>query len=578
MYIKPAKTVRFSSWRKELILGILLGCSLPLPGSDLAFAEEQRPQDGQAATPASPAALFRNIFYSYAGADYSKEEIDKLIFQAPPAFSEQTLVIGNPIEALNRRTKDWSHFKPIDLYKAGVDLPVDQTPPVEEGRSAQPVTIVIIPGVFGEFINDLPFNEVLSNKTSAFAEKWAQAIADHPATDPVYDFETMAETDHSLSEIIEAASLDDAQGRSLVRVLYMKPLYFSLESLGTLEDARTRYLRRLGKVWDVLGPQPNVYLLGYSRGVNVALAMLNTAEKTPSAYPWYKNVKGVVSLGGTLYGSRLAEVATTPGQAFYAEFQRIRDLADELTPISSQLSLPGRITAIAKNTLAWARAERDLLVVATTIGIPKGLILEHIESDLPNKYALTTMIKKFAFEKFKIGQSAEYSNNIKRFKVLVEKAAEGIQSLTPKNCLGWLKTHTIPAQLKYYVIQGTMADPSTMLGGVSPLIKNSPSFNTRALDYKLIRWSYYQTYAYSGMAINDSQVSPDRSVFWPSLHTALNPAQAPFRSALLAVVGTDHWGMSFPVAFESKNNEVSLFPRTILLKTLGAFLIQDPAI
>ncbi|RZA10287.1 MAG: hypothetical protein EOP10_35070 [Proteobacteria bacterium] len=120
-----------------------------------------------------------------------------------------------------------------------------------------------------------------------------------------------------------------------------------------------------------------------------------------------------------------------------------------------------------------------------------------------------------------------------------------------------------------------MADPSSKEGGKSLLAEDSVSFNTKTLDYKALRTSYYDYFTFQGMAINDSQISPDRSIFWPALHKSLNPKQEDFEASLITILGTDHWGMSFPVALESENKEISPFPREVLVKSLGAFLAQD---
>lgn len=83
---------------------------------------------------------------------------------------------------------------------------------------AKPITIVIIPAIFGEFIDHFPFLEVVSNQDRAFAKEWAKAIADQPTEDEVFDLETSAPFKHSMSDIIQASSVGDTKGKAVARL------------------------------------------------------------------------------------------------------------------------------------------------------------------------------------------------------------------------------------------------------------------------------------------------------------------------------------------------------------------------
>ncbi|MBC7531311.1 MAG: hypothetical protein H7318_07015 [Oligoflexus sp.] len=553
-----------SNGLRRLSLSIALGLSV-VSLSPLASAAD----DGK------DAAIFRNIFYSYAKSQYSDAEIQRLIFQPKSDFFKATSIEGEAADALKKRGEDWSVFLPSDLYKDGIAAPAGDAGDLNEALDQKPITIVIIPGIFGEFIDHFPFHEVVSNKDRAFAKEWAKAIADHPTEDEVFDLETLAPVKHSMSDIIEASSVDDAKGKAVVRLIYLKPLLGSLETLGTLEDSSTIYLRRLNKLWSILGPQENLYLLGYSRGMNVALDLVNRAEAKPDDYPWLGKIKGVVSLGGTIYGSAIADAAFTEGQVSCQAIQRMVKLADDLTVLPKDANLADKIKVVASNSAAWAKAGIDLLGIGASMPKSEGLEIESITTDSPNLGVFGETLKTVAFDTFKIDQGAEYSNNVEKFKYLIREAVEGIDTLTARQGLAWIKGHTVSTRMKYFVIQGLMGDPSSKKDGRGALAEDSVSFNTRTLDYKVLRRSYYDYLAFQGMQLNDSQVSPDRSIFWPELHKKLNPAQEDFEAHLLTIIGTDHWGMSFPVALVSENDETSPFPREILVKTLGAFLAQD---
>lgn len=527
-----------------------------------------------AADDGKDAKLFRSIFYSYAKADFTNADIQKLIFQPHEEFFKADKASSDGVASLKLRSDAWSKIKPVDLYEAG-KTPVAEARDLDKALDAKPITIVIIPGIFGEFITHFPFNEVLTKKDSAFAKEWAKAADEKALTDPVFDLETMTTSEKKMTEITEAASLDNADGKAVIKLIYMKPLIGSLETLGTLEDSSQLYLRRMNKVWEILGPQENLYILGYSRGLNVALDFVNRAENKPTDNPWLAKLKGIVSLGGTLYGSAIADATITPGEVSCEAIERLEALAKKLVVLAPDASLGDKIKAVATNSSAWATAAADLLKIGGSIPPHEGLEVESIQTDGPNLGAFGTLLKTFAFDKFKINQGSEYSNNVEKFKYIIKEAREGINTLTQKEGLAWVKSHSISPKYKYFVIQGTMADPSSKEGGKSLLAEDSVSFNTKTLDYKALRTSYYDYFKFQGMAINDSQISPDRSIFWPALHKSLNPKQEDFEASLITILGTDHWGMSFPVALESENKEISPFPREVLVKSLGAFLAQD---
>jgi len=550
---------------KDLLKPLLLVSSIVTTGPSFAA------DDG------ADAATFRNIFYSYAKSQYSTSDIQKLIFQPKADFFKTGPVAGDVDAVLKERAKAFSRFSPKELYDDGVATPANEVDALDldDALANHPITLVVIPGIFGEFILHYPFHEVLEKKDSAFAKEWATAAVEHRAEDPVFDLETLAETPRDMKEIIEAASIDNAEGKAVVRVIYLKPLLGSLETLGTLEDSSKLYLRRLNKLWAMLGPQENIYLIGYSRGLNVALDVMNRAEASPGDYPWREKVKGIVSLGGTLYGSDIADAARKPGEVTYAAIERMVSLANDLKVLPDDASLADKLGAVVANSGAWAMAGVDLLKIGSKIPQYDGLKIEKISSDAPDFGAFAQLFMTFAFDKFKVTSGSEYSNNIVKFQHLIKKTLEGIETLTKASSLAWIKDHTLPTRLKYFVIQGTMGEPSDEASGPSELATDSVSFNTKTLDYKALRRSYYDYLAFEGMSLNDSQVSPDRSIFWPELHMALNPKQGPFESRLITVLGTDHWGMSFPVALESRNEEISPFPREVLVRSLGAFLAQD---
>ena len=98
-----------------------------------------------------------------------------------------------------------------------------------------------------------------------------------------------------------------------------------------------------------------------------------------------------------------------------------------------------------------------------------------------------------------------------------------------------------------------------------------------SIDFHSLRGNYYQlSDAGHGMEINDSQVPLHRVRFWPTVSRQLNPKNAHMKAYFLGVLGQDHWGMSFPVAFDQHNKKRNPFPRATLMKAIGTFIAKHP--
>ena len=80
-----------------------------------------------------------------------------------------------------------------------------------------------------------------------------------------------------LEEMVTVGSIDasaddetNTPGTPLVRLVRLNAIMGSLETVGTVERSSKTYLRRLTKVFNVIGEKlTNVYLFGYSRGGTV---------------------------------------------------------------------------------------------------------------------------------------------------------------------------------------------------------------------------------------------------------------------------------------------------------------------
>jgi hypothetical protein len=543
------------------------------PGSG-SFADCEDPGRTLERRKADPSSeLFRNIFFSLLRPHYEPQDIHRLIFALDPKFQVEAEIQGSaPFE---ERSEAYASVTPFDLYSRGIRTPFESVDDVDRALRVYPITLVILPGICGEFIDHSPFHEVLGYTESRFAKIWKETLRQTPTLDQAFDLDPMKAVDIDFDKLIQAASIDDETGQDLVRVLYLRPLFGSLETLGTLQGSSTVYLRRLNKIHNLLGDLKNCYLMGYSRGLNVALQCLHDASQDADVHPWFKDIKGVVSLGGTLYGSPLADAIFAKGTLASQAFDRMNRLSEDLVTTRLNADLSDKIKAAAVNAAAWSSAMADLLAIGVKLETPEGLKMEDISTDGLNLGAFGRLLSRVMFDKFKVDEGSEFNHNVERFRILMRELTECARSVTREAAIEWQRTHTLPSNLNYYVLQGTMGDPSDEISGPSPLASDSVSFNTKTIDYAALRRSYYEYFKSTGIRLNDSQTSPDRSLFWPAFHRWLNPNQGEYRSQLLAVLGVDHWGMSFPVALESQNGEVSPFPRSILLHAVGAFLAQD---
>jgi hypothetical protein len=167
---------------------------------------------------------------------------------------------------------------------------------------------------------------------------------------------------------------------------------------------------------------------------------------------------------------------------------------------------------------------------------------------------------------------ADYCPNVERFKAALKKTVAGIDTLTTSARLDWWRTHTLPTNLRYFALTGTMGDATRQPGQTWAHAQNSNSYDPTSIDFKSLRTNYYDLLDASGIEANDSQVTINRAKFWPSLMPVLNARQRPLDTYFLGTVGSHHWGLAFPRAFATKDGRTANpYPRTALVHAIGAF-------
>lgn len=442
----------------------------------------------------------------------------------------------------------------------------------DELLASRPITIVIVPGIFGEFIPTRGFEEVLkqpSVEREAFAAQTAAAIkANNPnATDRSFDIRELKEKPLPLNDLVNVGSLKGKSGKTIARVALFYTPFMSLESMGSLDGHAAMFNRRLAKYLALTGPQDLVFV-GYSRGTDLGLEMLAQAEAKKES--WLSSVKAMISLGGVAWGSTLADDSEISQSTMGKVVQEVKNLRKGLDPESPISTLN-----------AWAQF--SIAMTAMTLLAPD--LVKHpnapTSSDLqaspissgtdPN--SLFTMVSSLFTTLGLSNPIGDFSNNVKRFQALIDAVLDGTGQLTTRARVQWWTTHTLPKQVKYYSITAAMASPE------------SNEFDRTAFDTKI---GYAKTYddlsllqnrldyeALSGISLNDSQVSVAQAMILPAAAAKLNPANAGMKSAFLGSVGTHHWGLALQTVNAMKDGRMNPFPREALLKSLGAKVILD---
>lgn len=535
-------------------------------------------------TPESAQHDFRNIFYTYLKqANFPDERIQQEIFLNPDQLINEKKLLLGVTDPLAKLRDEFAKVRPSDLYSLGVKTPFQQVLNPESVFSRTgPITIVLVPGIFGEFIAKRPFEEVLDSGT--FNSQFSQALRER--TTQVYSLRALGKLPTPLSEAASIGSIDSATGNALVNLILLRPAFASLETLGTLESSVETYLKRLEEVFLAIPPNAtkNIYFMGYSRGAAVALSLLSEAARSPQKNPWIQRVRGFVGLAGVYWGTELADDALDDSQKSPTAkaIGTINWLGNELRTTDNTAGLPGVLASagaagvIANNAAKWAQAVGEFanLQRRQQAEAPSAALLEakHLNADSIDFMAMGNFLWNVSTENFNLkNATGEYNQNVLKFQKLVSEAMAGLRTLTTKENLERWKRTTLPSGLKMYSITASMPDASDATQ-TSPMLAFD-AYGPKTADFvSSLRGSFHNLHALTRNQINDSQVTLYGSQYWPTMHRSLNPSQQPLQNYFLGTVGTHHWGLAFPIALKANNGEVNHFPRPVLLKSIGTYL------
>jgi hypothetical protein len=595
----------------KLLYRTLLGSALVASiGSAPGCASETSSDDGNTdeAEVSAPGgrygpALFRNDFSTFLMKDghYGTDDVRQLVYM-PTTEALQPNVKVDPAHPLAAHDAAYAKMKPMDFYQQGLvtRLATKIGPTTADGSNAlenelvrNPISILIVPGIFGEFIPVSPFEEVfrVGGVASVDWDRKLKALEADPNSadlvkDKQYSTAAVGVIDRPMRELMRVGSIDDAAGRPLVTITYIKPALGSLETFGTLDENADFYLPRLEKYFKIMGVPKHLYVMGYSRGTATALNLVTRAQDAHAS--WFPELKGVITLAGVVYGSQLADAAFAPG-AQHALIENLQDFVENKLQSCPDGDTSASIVLRAENYGHWAMfLAREAMIVPHLGNENAALSREGIETANADVAKLYNFVRRIMFgdpKQWLAGNAdglinlsapiAEHCQNVQRGKTAIRQLLKGVTTLTTDARVAWFKGHTLPTTLRYFSITGTMGDVTAQGDQPSPLVLDEVANDIRSLDFRSLRQNYYDLFNATGNQLQDSQVPVQRALIWNDVNHAINPAQPQLKTYNMGTVGIHHWGLSFPRAFSTNDGrDANPFPRTIFLKSIGTFIAQ----
>ena len=421
------------------------------------------------------------------------------------------------------------------------------------------LTIIIVPGVLGEFIETRAMEEVFA-RPSAFKTQWNNIVAKAGATDERFDLQAMQPQKQSLSELVNAASIDDSNGRPLVKVVILKTFLGSGESIGANADKAAVFNRRVQKYIDLTGDQ-NIVLLGYSRGTPLALEMV--AQAQAKNLPYLSRVKALVSYAGVVSGSALADVTADPTSESGAMLKAALKLFNDLQMADSIWDRPAKR---AHNTQAVA--EFVYAVAKNQKFDPNAFLANARGGDFKTVAALIMKV----CEELGLDSLWDFNGHVNRVKFFISEILKAVVELRSDNRMQWWKTHTLPKHITYASLTASMVDPDA--GAFDKAVYSAHEGYSDSLDDQSLIANMRQYKQITGVALNDSQVAVHQSLFLPEVIAQLNPANSGLTIKPLGLLQTHHWGVSLQVVNKMKDGRLNPFPREKVLLSLAAYLNQ----
>lgn len=520
---------------------------------------------------------FRNQFLTQAIVDMGLRVGQHAIFFPPPS------VLNIPLQKTPEATilayqQSLQPIRPLDLYYEGIDQPFevqDNQPPLE------PMTMILFPGFLQEFFGDyLADLCVDSHFAKEFQTRFDEAI-DASKIDHRYSVKDQGQIKAPLNELVKAFSLDDELGQPLVRIIYLKPIFGSMESFSSMDDVVPAYLRRLDKVFKIIPIPDRLFLAGHSMGVMRASHALSTIHKSNAKPAWYESLKGIVSFNGAIWGSSMADAQDTKGTLVHA-----------LVEAGEQLLKMPESPTLGKTRAQIIAAQAVSLLAAVGIMTERVINEPKIQGELDISYLeklgnkilhevglsvkdIPTIIKSaFSWKDQGSPITPKVTRRIKDFISCIFKA---MNELTLSSRIDWFRNHILPTNIPYYSIASTLPGPPTPDHFAdSHDLSERGFYNMRTMDYRAMRIFYYDSFAIDQVLIQDGLVGLHKARWLPELHQLANPNQDPYEEKFLGILGSTHINILLGEMFPSEQERAEGFPRHLLLKSLHRYLNAQP--
>ncbi len=539
-------------------------------------------------TSADAEERFRQIFFAHLEADgYSEKDAYRFLFKTPAAFHAAPTA-DHGLELIEAFRETYQRQLVHSWFFEGL-----KRKPASSAESLlapeRPVTFVVIPGIFGEFIEQVPFQSVIEKEDSLFRRKWQNTL--DGIADEAYSVLDSAQVACRLSDVVKIGSIDLID-RSYANVIVMKPAPGSLETLGSLASNVAVLVRRMTKALSAIDDDTDIYLVGYSRGLAVSLELVSSlhtqsgqGELPPATSKWFARFRGVVSLGGVYYGTHFVHEVLTGTSGATSDLVRLLcETSGKLTTVPDDATLAEKREILEDNTMAW-RAFVKMISEGQNPRVAMGksflqMDLEQVfareskarivgrDVPVPNPWGIFAIVSSFFIKTFNLKKFvSRYNQNIVALKELVEAVVVGIHTLTLASRDEWWRSHKLPENLVLFSVTGSM--PEAYLNDfVSPLW-HFEGYGTKTSDYNVsLRSAYFDTLASEKTLVNDSQVAHFCARYWEQMYPGHQ-----YTHYYLGILGTHHWGMAFPFAIRDKETiGINAFPRGTMLKAVASFI------
>ena len=197
----------------------------------------------------------------------------------------------------------------------------------------------------------------------------------------MWSLEKLSTVNMDLGKLFGVASVDDPKsGWPIFRCVRFLSPFGSLESIGTLHSTTGPYIRRMAKLHKLLSSiqhpsgrrnlNPVYVFVGYSRGALLALDVVARAtrqQRTSRKAAWLDRLRGIVSIGGPVFGAEGADFANAPGHLFHTILDPVRAFGQALDfEHEGDAGSLGHALEIFKNSVEFFRLGFNLVQMNKT--------------------------------------------------------------------------------------------------------------------------------------------------------------------------------------------------------------------